>query len=167
MKLTTLKRCCAQWSIAPPKYNKEFLNDFAAFLADFVPNYDRVFIVGDFNIHVCCPENPLASGFLNIIDSFDFVQYMSDPTHERGHTLDLVLSYGLPVSNLEICKPFFSDHMPVLFDVALRRSTVKHAGAARRCRIINPSTAVQFANVFSQNTGPEPECVDVESQHLV
>lgn len=39
----------------PPKYNKDFLNDFSDFLAEIMPKYDRVLIVGDFNIHVCLP----------------------------------------------------------------------------------------------------------------
>lgn len=41
----------------PPKYNTDFLTDFSVFLADIMPKYDRVLIVGDCNIHVCCPEN--------------------------------------------------------------------------------------------------------------
>ncbi|KAL6464601.1 hypothetical protein MHYP_G00269180 [Metynnis hypsauchen] len=81
-----------------PKYNKDFINDFSEFLAGLMPNYDRVLIVGDFNIHVCCPEKPLVKDFLNIIDSFNFVQCVFGPTHEHGHTLDLVLSHGLPVT---------------------------------------------------------------------
>jgi len=109
----------------PPKYHKGFLNDFLDFLAEIMPKYDRVLIVGDFNIHVCCPDNPMAKDFLNLVDSFNLVQSVSGPTQERGHTLELVLSYGLPVLNLEICDAFFSDHMPVLFDVTLACETVK------------------------------------------
>lgn len=36
----------------PPKYNKDFVNDFSDFLAGIMPNYDRVLIVGDFNIQL-------------------------------------------------------------------------------------------------------------------
>lgn len=39
----------------PPKYNKDFISDFSEFLAEFLPKYDRVLIVGDFNSHFCCP----------------------------------------------------------------------------------------------------------------
>ena len=70
---------------------------------------------------------------------------------ERGQTLDLFLSYGLPVLNLEICDAFFFDHMPVLFDVTLACETVKPRAASRRARIINPSTAGQFSVAFKQN----------------
>lgn len=81
----------------PPKYNKDFINDFSDFLSGIMSNYDRVLIVGDFNIHVCCPMKPLVEDFLNVIDSFNLVQFVTDPTHEHGHTLDLVLSCGLQI----------------------------------------------------------------------
>lgn len=99
----------------PPKYNKDFVNDFADILADYMPKYDRVLIVGDFTIHLCCPHMPMAKAFLNLIDSFNFMQCANGPTHERGHTLDLVLSYGFPVFNIQICQPVFFDHSPVIF----------------------------------------------------
>ena len=92
------------------------------------------------------------------------MQSVLGPTHERGHTLDLVLSYGLPVLNLEVCDAFFSDHMPVLFEAAVCCPTVKPRAAARRCRLINPSAAAHFPVVFSQNCViPESVCEDTEA----
>lgn len=44
---------------------------------------------------------------------------MSGPTQERDDTLVLVLSYDLPVFNLEICDAAFSEHMLVLFEVVI------------------------------------------------
>lgn len=55
----------------PPKYNKDFIEEFSVFLAEIMPKYDRVLIVGDFNIHVCCPVKPLAKAFLNLVESFN------------------------------------------------------------------------------------------------
>ncbi len=148
----------------PPRYNKDFINDFSAFLADIMPKYYHVLIVGDFNVHVCCPHIPMVKDFLCLIDSFNLVQSVSGPTQERGHTLDLVLSFGLPVRNLEICDAVFSDHMPVLFDIALACNTVETRAAIRLCRIINPSTAVKFTSVFSQNCAiPQSICSDSEA----
>ncbi len=63
----------------PPKYNKDFVNDFSDFLAGIMPNYDRVLIVGDFNICVCCPDKPLVKDFLSLIDSFNLVQWVPAP----------------------------------------------------------------------------------------
>lgn len=101
----------------PPKYDTDFINDFSDFLSGIMLNYDRILIIGNFNNNVCCPTKPLVKDFLHLIDSFNLVQSVIGSTHKRGHTLDLVLSCGLPVSNLEISKVFFSDHIPVLFDI--------------------------------------------------
>lgn len=111
-------------------------------------------MVGDFNIHVCCPDKPLAKDFLNLIDSFNFAQCVSGPTHEQGHTLDLVLSYGLPVLNLEVCDSVFSEHMPVIFDVGFSSAAVRPVASARRCRTFNPSAAGQFSAAFNQLCAP-------------
>nr|XP_061839065.1 uncharacterized protein LOC133621161 isoform X1 [Nerophis lumbriciformis]XP_061839075.1 uncharacterized protein LOC133621161 isoform X1 [Nerophis lumbriciformis] len=131
----------------PPKYHKDFITDFSEFLAEILPKYDRVLIVGDFNIHTCCPDEPLSRSFLNIIDSFNFVQSVCGSTHERGHTLDLVLSYGLCVFNLDICDAVFSDHMPILFDIATQ-CPVKLCAPPQRSRMFNFSSPARFSSIF-------------------
>ena len=146
----------------PPKYNKDFLNDFSDFLAGIMPQYDRVLLVGDFNIHVCCPDKPLVKDFLSLIDSFNFVQCVSGSTHEHGHTLDLILSYGLCVSNLEICDVVFSDHKPVLFNVVLSCMEVKPRAPAQRRRTFNPRTAGQFSAAFDQLSASDSTSVNTE-----
>jgi len=101
----------------PPKYSKDFISDFSEFLAEILPKYERVLIIDDFNIHTFCPDELIWRNFLNVIDSFNFLQSVCGPTHELGHTLDWVLSHGLCVSNLDICDTVFSDHMLILFDI--------------------------------------------------
>ena len=41
--------------------------------------YDHVLLVGDFNIHVCCPDNPLVKDFLSLIDCFHLEDCVSGP----------------------------------------------------------------------------------------
>lgn len=103
----------------PPKHNKNSLKDFSDLLAQIVPKYDRLLIDGDFTIHVCFPEKPLVKEFLNVIDSFNLPQFVSGPINEQGHTLDLVLFYGLFVFILMVCEPVFPDHSPIFFDISL------------------------------------------------
>ncbi len=76
-------------------------------------------IVGDFNIHICCEDKPLVKDFLNVIESFNLTQFASGPTHQCGHTLDLVLGCGLSVSISEICVVPILDHSMILFDVLI------------------------------------------------
>lgn len=76
-----------------PKPNKNFIDDFAAFLGDFIQNYDIFLILKYINIHVCCSSNSLADDFLTLVNSFGIDQQVKGSTHILGRTLDLVLSY--------------------------------------------------------------------------
>lgn len=100
----------------PPKYNCDFITDISDFLANATVKYNKLLVVGDLNVHVCCPDKPMAKDFLDVIDSFNLIQHVTVPTQEHGHTLDLVLSSGFMVDNLEIGDTVFSDHCPVVFD---------------------------------------------------
>lgn len=84
-----------------------------------MPCCDNILILGDFNIHVCCPNKPMVSEFLQLVNSFNIMQFVSSPTHEQGHILDLVLSLGLPVCNVDVCNYGLSDHMPAIFNVLM------------------------------------------------
>ncbi len=66
----------------PPKFNKDFIQDFADFLAGIMLKYVRFLVVGDFNVHVCCETKPLVKEFLDLIDSFNLTQLvMKKDTH--------------------------------------------------------------------------------------
>ena len=80
--------------------------------------------------------------FLSLIDSFNLIHCVSGPTHEHGHTLDLVLSYGLSVSDLEIRSNAISDHLPILFEVAFTCADVKSGAPVQSCRILTLSLPV-------------------------
>lgn len=48
---------------------------------------------------------------------FILTQYGMGPTHECGHTIDLVLSSGLCPDNMDYEDPVISDHKPIVFFV--------------------------------------------------
>ncbi len=103
----------------PPHSSKDFIQHFTELIGNIATNYDRFLLVGDFNIHVCCPSNPLSHDFLNLIDAFNLSQWINDSTHIQGHTLDLVLSYGLDVIDIVLSDFLVSDHKPILFSLTL------------------------------------------------
>lgn len=70
----------------------------------------RLLLVGDFNIHVDDDSDLFARGFINIMDSFHFTQHVSGPTHNKGHTLDLVFTLGLNIDSICSEDIFISDH---------------------------------------------------------
>ncbi len=64
---------------------------------------DKFLIVGDFNIHIDNEKYVLGSAFIDILNSIGFRQHVSEPTHSRNHTLDLILSHGIDVMVLKFC----------------------------------------------------------------
>lgn len=94
----------------PSKYNKSFICEFTDPLGYFFLNYDWVLIYGDFNIHICCKDDLLAKDFLALTDSFNLTQWVSELTHLKGHSLDLVFSYGLDICIKSIDSAGISDH---------------------------------------------------------
>lgn len=123
----------------PPKYNDLFISEFSDFLTCFIAHYERILIVGDFNIHLCCEDKPLVKDFLNVTDSLNFTQFVSGPTR-KGHTLDLVLGYGLNVSMTENCVLPILDHSAILFDTLIPKSPASERGKLplRSSRYISP-----------------------------
>ena len=62
---------------------------FSEFLSYFMSKFDRVLILGDFNIHVCCPTQGFITDFLDVLDYFNLTQAVNEPTHSKGHLLTL------------------------------------------------------------------------------
>lgn len=87
-----------------------------------------------------------------MIDTFNFFQHVSGPTQEQGHTLDLVLSYGLPILNIQTQDAVFSGHMPVLFDFNLSCLKSKSNTPAHLGRVFKPTTAAQFSCLFQKSS---------------
>lgn len=86
--------------------------------------------------------------FLNLIDSFNLVQSVRGPTEERGHTLDLVLSCGLQLYDIQICMLNFSDHMLVIIQISVPCPPVKNLLPVHEFHIITPPTAGHFSAVY-------------------
>lgn len=131
-----------------PPSRKNFISQFSDFLSNTVSNHDRILIVGDFNIHVCCPSKPMVSDFLHLIDSFGLAQHVTDSTHRLGHTLDLVLTSGFPVSNVNTLNACSSDHLAVVFTLSLSLPSPASPPPVCLSRNINTSTASKFSSAF-------------------
>ena len=49
-------------------------------------------IAGDFNFHLDDLNNKHAKRFVDILDGFGLQQHVKGPTHNKGHTLDLIIT---------------------------------------------------------------------------
>lgn len=132
----------------PPKPNSVFIHEFAELLAYFMSQYDKVLILGDFNIHVCCPSQTLVKDFMDTLESFNITQAIHQPTHSKGHILDLVLHNGLSPENCQIKDICVSDHKAILFSMVLSQLPINQS-TPNRCRVFNSISASKFSEGFT------------------
>ena len=81
----------------------------------------RLLLVGDVNFHLDDPSDCDSSRFLDLLYSLDLVQHVKEPTHNRGHLLDAVISRQTDdlVKTTSLYNPGVSDHYIVIFDVCI------------------------------------------------
>ena len=89
--------------------------------------------------------------FLHLIDSFNLTQLVMSPTHIHGHTLNLILTSGIPVPNVQINEVSLSDHWPIMFSTSRPSQTPKPSLPGNYSRSITPLTARQFSDAFSSH----------------
>ena len=116
-----------------------FLAEFAAFVESIILAPEPLIIAGDFSIHVDrgneCND---AARFLDILQSMGLAQHVDAPTHEDGHTLDLIMtrSFDRAISVKPVVDTYVSDHVSVLCDI----------NAGKQCR---SSERVSFRKIKS------------------
>lgn len=94
------------------------LHDIISYL--FVSN-KRFVILGDFNIPFQYMNNPHTIELKNLLNDFSMIQYVNNPTHTIGNTIDLICSRfdKVPIDNLHITPNDFSDHHSISFQLNL------------------------------------------------
>ena len=82
---------------------------------------EPLLIAGNFNIHVDFPDNRDGVFFHELLESMGLQQLVVTPTHESGHSLDVIITRqcdshlpSIPVSDY-----FFSDHCSLLSDLTV------------------------------------------------
>ena len=103
----------------PSSSAASFCDNLLSFLEHLGTCPSDIFLTGDFNFHVDTPDSTTRQ-FLDILDSFDLLQYINFPTHRGGHTLDLFIGRSLSrytVSKFEPTFLSFTDHLAVSCDI--------------------------------------------------
>ena len=72
-------------------------------------------IAGDFNIHVDVPQGPDSVKLQDLLQSVGLQQHITEPTHTRGHILDLVITRSSDniLNGPPVIDRFISDHASV------------------------------------------------------
>ncbi len=104
-------------SLALATVYRPFLKEFADFLSDLLVNVDKALIVGDFNVHVDNTNDALGLAFTDLINSFGVKQNVIGPTHRFNHTLDLIISHGIDLTDINIVPQSndVTDHFLILY----------------------------------------------------
>ncbi len=128
----------------PPGPYTDFLKEFADFLSDLLVNADKALIVGDFNIHVDNTNDALGLAFTDLVNSFGVKQNV---THHFNHTLDLIISHGIDLTDIDIIPQSddVTDHF--LVSCMLRITDINcRAPRYHPGRTIVPATKDRFTN---------------------
>ncbi len=131
----------------PPWPYTDFLKEFADFLSDLLVNVDEALIVGDFNIHADNTNDALGLAFTDLINSFGVKQNVTGPIHRFNHTLDLIISHGIDLTDIDIVPQSddVTDHF--LVSCMLHSTDINYmAPRYRPGRTIVPATKDRFTN---------------------
>ena len=84
-------------------------------------------ITGDFNLHIDDPTDAYGCQFNDLLSSYGLVNHITFPTHQAGHTLDLVITQNNHEMALRSIKPsyFLSDHSFVCVEIVIAQPDVQ------------------------------------------
>lgn len=94
-------------------------------------------ILNYFNIHIDDVSDKFTSNFMSVTESFNLTQHVTEPTHIKGHTLDLVFSFDLHISSIlseDLC---ISDDNCSLFDLPFNLNSTCGNWVINSCILIN------------------------------
>ena len=87
-----------------------FYEEFSEYMEKLSCASGKVIILGDFNIILFDTSGFAYKRFVDILETFDFVQHIDKPTHNSGHLLDYrITRKDISVSNVYV-SDFICDH---------------------------------------------------------
>ena len=99
----------------------DFLIDFQTFISTAATTPHEFLITGDFNIHTDNHSDLHSQQFLSLLNNANLTQHVNFPTHQAGHTLDLVIttkdSTLSPTITHSLVSP--SDHFPIFTSLVI------------------------------------------------
>ena len=94
-------------------------------LENVIVNNELLIITGDFNLHIDnLNGNSTAASFMDLIDWFGLCQLVAEPTHQRGHLLDLIITKSTTrnlLTDMRIQFDLPSDHAVVTTQLSVPR----------------------------------------------
>ena len=115
------------YSASHPITDATSIHDFESYLDTLVLVDEMLCITGDFNLHIDNPTDTYGCQFNDLLSSFGLVNHITFPTHQAGHTLDLVITQNNQEMELMSIKPgyFLSDHCFVCVEIVIAQPDVQ------------------------------------------
>ncbi len=99
----------------------ECYKEFTELFAYYKSLKEEVIFCGDYNFHMNKPDNNKAQKFKEILDTFELIQHINESTHNKGNTLDLIISNKDSSIISHQVDLMISDHCNILFDVDMSK----------------------------------------------
>lgn len=69
-----------------------FIEEFSSYLESITITPNKLLIGSDSNIHVNDESDMTTKAFLDLLQNYDLINRVRQPTHVGGHTLDLIIA---------------------------------------------------------------------------
>ena len=103
-----------------------FFTEFSDYMETVIMSTEKLVILGDFNIHIDVPSDVDARKLQDLFNCLGLEQHVREPTHTRGHTLDLIISRKCQsvIDGSPRVDRLFSDHFSVVCGLQMPKPTV-------------------------------------------
>ena len=117
-----------------------FINHLTDLLTTLQTKYSYIIMLGDINMHMDDPSNQNACILQDSINTSDLTQHVKIPTHNKGHTLDVIITTkSTGFTNVRDIVPghYISDHRLLILETAINKIEPKKVKTKTRKSIKN------------------------------
>ena len=100
-----------------------------------------------------CPQDRGAKELFCVLDNYGLTQHVTEPMHNKGHTLDLIISKGLNISEVVVTDVAPSDHSCVFFENSISVHTNVQKEVTTK-RYLTENTREMFTQNCSSTLAP-------------
>ena len=137
-----------------------FIDEVAELFDQYVVPYEDFVIAGDLNLHMET-EALYASKFKELICLYDVKQHIVNPTHVKGHTLDLIITPNKEhyISNIRVTEIDLSHHFLIDFNILAQKELPLMKTVTYRC--LRDVDMEKFRNDVQERLGALPVTNDL------
>lgn len=102
----------------------------------------------------------MLNNFMMPLKTFGLAQHVTVPTHKQGHTLDVLITKGVDIPNINVVDPAISNHFCLFFEFSVTPKPAAINSAVMQKRFINDNTRAQFIDLVYFE---DPLCLDLSA----